>query len=189
MRTRGPWDGKFTFTAHEAGDHSICLSATSSSSPNTHIKLYIDIVVGSTRPNIEQDRSHVSNLAQKIRDLNSKLDEIRREQQYQREREAGYRDLSEATNARAVWYSVLQISVLIATCVWQLRHLRVSFQSLATGLLTQYSLCRTSLTIERQDDSIDIPALHLYIVYSYLHDDSICMFLDSAVSQPSHIVT
>ncbi|KAL5492558.1 ERP1 [Sanghuangporus weigelae] len=127
VRTRGPWDGKFTFTAHEAGDHSICLSATSSSSPNTHIKLYIDIVVGSTRPNIEQDRSHISNLAQKIRDLNSKLDDIRREQQYQREREANYRDLSEATNTRAVWYSVLQIGVLIATCVWQLRHLRNFF--------------------------------------------------------------
>ena len=127
VRTRGPFDGKFTFTAHEAGDHSICLSVPDSSSANTHVKLYIDIVVGSTRPNIEQDRSHVSNLAQKIRDLNSKLDEIRREQQYQREREAAYRDLSEATNERAVWYSILQIGVLVVTCAWQLRHLRVSF--------------------------------------------------------------
>ena len=125
VRTRGPFDGKFTFTAHEAGDHSICLSPAGASAPNTHIKLYIDVVVGSTRPNIEQDRSHVSNLASKIRDLNNKLDEIRREQQYQREREASYRDLSEATNARAVWYSVLQIAVLVATCAWQLRHLRV----------------------------------------------------------------
>lgn len=125
MRTRGPLESRFTFTAHEAGDHSICLSAVSSSSPSTHIKLYLDIVVGSTRPNIEQDRSHVSNLAAKIRDLNQKLDDIRREQQYQREREASYRDLSEATNSRAVWYSVLQIGVLVATCVWQLRHLKV----------------------------------------------------------------
>ncbi|KAH8110832.1 emp24/gp25L/p24 family/GOLD-domain-containing protein [Phellopilus nigrolimitatus] len=127
VRTRGPFDGKFTFTAHEAGDHSICLSASSSSSPNTHIKLYLDIVVGSTRPNLEQDRSHVSNLASKIRDLNAKLDDVRREQQYQREREANYRDLSESTNARAVWYSIMQIGVLVATCAWQLRHLRRFF--------------------------------------------------------------
>ena len=125
VRTRGPFDGKFTFTAHEAGDHSICLAAASSSSSITHIKLYLDIIVGSSKPNVEQDRSHVSNLAQKIRDLNSKLDDIRREQQYQREREASYRDLSEATNSRAVWYSVLQIGVLVVTCAWQLRHLRV----------------------------------------------------------------
>lgn len=125
VRTRGPYDGKFTFTSHEAGDHSICLTPTSSSSSNTHVKIYLDIVVGSTRANVDQDRSHVSTLASKIRDLNTKLEDIRREQQYQREREAGYRDLSEATNARAVWYSVLQIGALIVTCAWQLRHLRV----------------------------------------------------------------
>jgi phosphoglycerate-specific signal transduction histidine kinase len=53
------------------------------------------------------------------------LEDIRREQQYQREREADYRDLSEATNARAVWYSIAQIVVLVATCTWQLRHLKV----------------------------------------------------------------
>jgi len=75
---------------------------------------------------VEQDRSHVSELAAKVRDLNQKLEEIRREQQYQREREANYRDLSEATNARAVWYSIAQIVVLVTTCAWQLRHLRVS---------------------------------------------------------------
>ena len=75
---------------------------------------------------MEQDRSHVSELAAKVRDLNQKLEEIRREQQYQREREANYRDLSEATNGRAVWYSIAQIVVLVTTCAWQLRHLRVS---------------------------------------------------------------
>lgn len=151
VRTRGPFDGKFTFTAHEAGDHSICLSPSGASASNTHIKLYIDVVVGSTRPNIEQDRSHVSNLASKIRDLNNKLDEIRREQQYQREREASYRDLSEATNTRAVWYSVLQIAVLVATCAWQLRHLRVSHY-IHPGFVKLTSVNRTSLTIGKLGD-------------------------------------
>lgn len=153
VRTRGPSDGKFTFTAHEAGDHSICLSPAGASSSNTHIKLYIDVIVGSTRPNVDQDRSHVSNLASKIRDLNNKLDEIRREQQYQREREASYRDLSEATNARAVWYSVLQIAVLVATCAWQLRHLRVSTFLAAINWYYRLILpCRTFSTIGRLVD-------------------------------------
>lgn len=128
VRTRGPSDGKFTFTSHEAGDHSICLGTNYSTGwfeANTHIRLYLDIVVGSTKPNVEQDRSHVSNIASKIKDLSIKLEDIRREQQYQREREANYRDLSEATNSRAVWYSVVQIVVLVGTCVWQLQHLKV----------------------------------------------------------------
>lgn len=126
VKTTGPSDGVFTFTSHEAGDHSICLSTNYTSwFSHTHIRLHLDIVVGSTRPNVEHDRSHVSELAGKLRDLNQKLEDIRREQQYQREREADYRDLSEATNGRAVWYSIAQIIVLLVTCAWQLRHLKV----------------------------------------------------------------
>lgn len=64
-------------------------------------------------------------MSSKIRDLNNRLEDIRREQQYQREREADYRDLSEATNSKAVWYSLAQIIVLVATCAWQMRHLKV----------------------------------------------------------------
>ncbi|KAF9556666.1 hypothetical protein CPC08DRAFT_669673 [Agrocybe pediades] len=129
VKTTGPLDGKFTFTSHEAGDHSICLSTNYTSwFSHTHIRLYLDIVVGSTKPDVEQDRSHVSELASKVRDLNQKLEDIRREQQYQREREEDYRDLSEATNARAVWYSVAQIVVLVVTCAWQLRHLKNFFE-------------------------------------------------------------
>ncbi|KAF8325928.1 emp24/gp25L/p24 family/GOLD-domain-containing protein [Amanita rubescens] len=129
VKTTGPYEGKFTFTSHEAGDHSICLSTNYTSwFSHTHIRLHLDIVVGSTKPDVEQDRSHVSELAAKVRDLNQKLEEIRREQQYQREREANYRDLSEATNGRAVWYSIAQIVVLVTTCAWQLRHLRRFFE-------------------------------------------------------------
>lgn len=128
VKTRGPADSRFTFTSHEAGDHAICLTGDYNAGwfSNTHIRLYLDIVVGTTRPDLEHDRSHVSELSSKLRDLNYKLEDIRREQQYQREREANFRDLSELTNSRAVWYSIIQIVVLMGTCAWQLRHLRVS---------------------------------------------------------------
>ena len=107
--------------------------------------MYLDIAIGKARPDLDNDRSHVSELASKVRELNVKLEDIRREQQYQREREADFRDLSEVTNSRAVWYSVAQIVVLIVTCVWQLRHLKVSFLILPhyTILTTR---CSTSLT-------------------------------------------
>ena len=127
VRTRGPYDSRFTFTSHEAGDHAICLSSTAGTAWGTasHIRLYLDIVVGSTKADRDHDRSHVTELSAKLRDLNQKLEDIRREQQYQREREANFRDLSESTNSRAVWYSIAQIVVLVITCVWQLRHLKV----------------------------------------------------------------
>ncbi|KAJ3556678.1 hypothetical protein NM688_g1895 [Phlebia brevispora] len=130
VRTRGPSESRFTFTTQEAGDHAICLSTTSGSSwsTNTHIRLYFDIVVGNVKSDREQDRSTVTELSAKLRDLNQKLEDVRREQQYQREREANYRDLSEATNSRAVWYSIAQIVVIVATCTWQLRHLKHFFE-------------------------------------------------------------
>jgi len=130
VKTRGPHEGRFTFTSHEPGDHSICLSTnyTAGWFTSRHIKLYIDIVVGASKPDVEHDRSHIGEVASKIRELNDRLRGIRREQQYQREREAAYRDLSEATNLRAVWYCVGQIVVLVATCTWQLRHLRRFFE-------------------------------------------------------------
>ncbi|KAG8744986.1 emp24p/erv25p- protein [Ceratobasidium sp. 414] len=90
--------------------------------------MYLDINVGAAKPNAEHDRDHVTEMADRIRELNHKLAEIRREQQYQQEREADFRDLSEATNARAVWYVLAQIGVLLATCAWQLRHLKSFFE-------------------------------------------------------------
>jgi p24 family protein alpha len=126
VQTKGPSEGKFTFTSHGAGDHSICLSTNYTSwFSSTHIKLYLDIIVGSTKPDVEHDRNHVSELATKVRDLSHKVEEINREQQYQRQREASFRDLSEATNSRAVWYSLAQIIVLLLTCAWQMQHLKV----------------------------------------------------------------
>jgi len=129
VKTKGPSDGRFTFTSHEAGDHSICLSTNYTSwFSSTHIRLYLDVVVGTTKPDFEHDRGHISDLSAKVRDLNMKLEDIRREQQYQREREADFRDLSESTNLRALWYSVAQIVVLLGTCFWQLRHLKRFFE-------------------------------------------------------------
>ena len=150
VNTRGPTTGRFTFTSHDSGDHTICLSPSYVDqsgwfSSSSHIRMYLDIAIGKARPDLDNDRSHVSELASKVRELNVKLEDIRREQQYQREREADFRDLSEVTNSRAVWYSVAQIVVLIVTCVWQLRHLKVSFLILPpyTILTTR---CSTSLT-------------------------------------------
>ncbi|KAG8902033.1 clathrin associated protein complex large subunit [Tulasnella sp. 403] len=125
VKTRGPPEGKFTFTSHEAGDHSICLGTnyTAGWFSSRHIRMYLDINVGAAKHDVEQDRAHVGDVAQRLRDLNSKLEDIRREQQYQREREAAFRNLSEATNSRAAWYTIMQIVVLLATCAWQMRHL------------------------------------------------------------------
>lgn len=43
------------------------------------------------------------------------------------EREAEFRDQSEATNSRVVRWALIQVVVLSVTCAWQLSHLRSFF--------------------------------------------------------------
>ncbi|CEG19368.1 membrane trafficking protein [Ceraceosorus bombacis] len=90
--------------------------------------MHLDVVIGESKPdNSSRDRQHIVDLAGRVRMLNDRLRDIRKEQQFQREREADFRDLSELTNSRAIWWSAIQAVVLIATGVWQLRHLTVFF--------------------------------------------------------------
>jgi hypothetical protein len=91
------------------------------------VKMHLDIAVGEAKVDEAGEKEHVSDLADKVKELNKRLADIRREQQYQRERESEFRDLSESTNSRAVWWSILQIFVILGTCVWQSRHLKVRF--------------------------------------------------------------
>jgi hypothetical protein len=59
--------------------------------------------------------------------LNSHLLDVKREQEQQREREMAFRDQSEKTNSRVVWWIILQIGLLAGTCYWQTRHLKHFF--------------------------------------------------------------
>ncbi|KAI1657270.1 emp24/gp25L/p24 family/GOLD-domain-containing protein [Daldinia decipiens] len=132
---RGSSSGKFTFTAAESGEHKICFTPSSSSGrpgwlsaaqPNGGIKLTLDLAIGSSE--IEStDKTKLMDISQRIRDLNARLQDIRREQIFQREREAEFRDQSESTNSRVVRWMTIQLVVLGITCAWQLSHLRSFF--------------------------------------------------------------
>ncbi|KAL7004152.1 emp24p/erv25p- protein [Cystobasidiomycetes sp. EMM_F5] len=129
VNTRGAAVGKFVFTSHAAGDHSICLRSnyTGGWFSTPRVRMHFDIAVGEARVDEESEKSHVTDLAGKVRDLNKKLADIRKEQQYQREREHDFRALSDRTNSGTVYWSLLQIVTLIGMCIWQMRSLRTWF--------------------------------------------------------------
>lgn len=91
------------------------------------MRLTLDLAIGETSAIESTDKGKLSEIAQKVRDLNGRLQDIRREQVFQREREAEFRDQSESTNARVVRWTLLQLIVLGVTCAWQLSHLRAFF--------------------------------------------------------------
>lgn len=85
------------------------------------------MAIGETSAIESSDKDKLSEVVQKVRDINARLQDVRREQIFQREREAEFRDQSEAVNARVVRWTLVQLFVLGITCAWQLSYLRAFF--------------------------------------------------------------
>jgi p24 family protein alpha len=133
---RGSHTGKFTFSAADSGDHRLCFTPTNvpatsgllfSGASVGGIKFELDMAIGETSAIESSDKDKMSEVVQKVRDINARLQDIKREQMFQREREAEFRDQSEAVNARVVRWSLIQLAVLAVTCAWQLSYLRAFF--------------------------------------------------------------
>ncbi|KAH7149479.1 emp24/gp25L/p24 family/GOLD-domain-containing protein [Dactylonectria estremocensis] len=133
---RGQAAGRFTFSAADSGDHKICFTPSSTSGRpgwlstknlNGGIKLTLDLVIGETNQIESSDKNKIQDITTRVKDLNARLNDIRREQVFQREREAEFRDQSESTNGRVIRWIIIQLVVLGITCTWQLSHLRSFF--------------------------------------------------------------
>lgn len=85
------------------------------------------MAIGETSQIESSDKDKMGEVVQKVKDLNARLQDVRREQVFQREREADFRDQSESVNGRVVRWTLVQLSVLGATCAWQLSYLRAFF--------------------------------------------------------------
>ncbi|RQM05541.1 hypothetical protein DH86_00001572, partial [Scytalidium sp. 3C] len=135
VNQRGPASGRFTFTAADSGDHRICVTPSSNQGsgwlsgglPQGGVKLSLDLAIGETSEIESADKGKIEDIVKKVKDLNARLNDIRREQVFQREREAEFRDQSESTNSRVVKWTLMQLFVLAITCAWQLSHLRSFF--------------------------------------------------------------
>lgn len=65
--------GKFTFTSHEAGDHTICLRSnyTGGWFSTPQVRMHLDIAVGEAKVDEEGEREHVKDLSAKVRLLSA----------------------------------------------------------------------------------------------------------------------
>lgn len=121
--------GDLTFTSVDSGEHKICLTPIYSDGTKGKVhRIFFDIAIGSASDYVDSKSSRkVDGLTLQIQNLNRKLQEIHLEQETIREREAFFRNQSETTNSRVVWWSIIQLVVLVSTCAYQLRHLKGFF--------------------------------------------------------------
>ncbi|KAJ3170140.1 emp24p/erv25p- protein [Geranomyces variabilis] len=131
LSLRGDHTGKFTFTTADPGQYSICLSVASAGWFSSSIKtrIHLDLKFGDASSDIRYDgkTESLSALALQLRNLNIKVSNVWREQQYQKEREAAFRNVSEKANAHVRSWTLAQLAVMAAACAWQIRHLKGFF--------------------------------------------------------------
>jgi hypothetical protein len=92
---RDSHSGRFTFSAADAGQHRICFTpetnAASSgwfSDAKGAVKVTLDMTIGETSKIETEDKDKMQDIVQKVKDLNGRLQDIRREQVFQRVRPA-----------------------------------------------------------------------------------------------------
>ncbi|KAK5073940.1 emp24p/erv25p-related protein [Lithohypha guttulata] len=130
---------KFTFSAADSGLHRLCFTPSGPAAVSLQgwfsgqdaakggVKIWLDMAIGESSKIESDDKNKIDSIVGKVRELNSRLADIRREQVFQREREAEFRDQSESVNSRIVKWTLIQLVVLGGTCAWQLSHLRSFF--------------------------------------------------------------
>ena len=92
INQKGASQGRFTFTAADSGDHKICFTPSGSSSGGWlsggagrgGVKLTLDMAIGETSEIESTDKGKIQDIVQKVKDLNGRLQDIRREQVFQR---------------------------------------------------------------------------------------------------------
>ncbi|XP_003383896.1 PREDICTED: transmembrane emp24 domain-containing protein eca-like [Amphimedon queenslandica] len=125
-------EGRFTFTTTDSGEHTICISTNSTRwFGGQSLRVHLTINVGDHAVDYAQvaAKEKLTELQLRIRQLLDQVEQISKEQAYQRVREEHFREISDSTNARVLWWSFGQSIVLIVMGLWQMRHLKGFFEA------------------------------------------------------------
>jgi len=132
QRDLGP-EGRFAFTSQLGGEYKICFQTNGSSwfGAKQKLNVHLEMETGVAATDYEEiaKTEHLTTLEISVRRLNDRIKDIRAEQNYQRNREITFRDTSESTNARVMWWSIIQTIILVGTGLWQITHLKNFFKT------------------------------------------------------------
>ena len=125
--------GKFSFTSQESGQHKVCLAPTSTSWFGTTRKLRFELKMDNTKDEISHEhlasKEQLGHLEEIVTNLNERLGDIIKQQEYSREKEALFKDESEEINSRIMLFTVVQTIIILVSGLWQIWSLRNFFIS------------------------------------------------------------
>ncbi|KAI8319120.1 hypothetical protein GQ54DRAFT_50956 [Martensiomyces pterosporus] len=133
MNQKGAHQGKFSFTAGSAGEHTICVQAHGAQGggwlSSSVVKFTLDIGIGEADDGGRRAIEKIKDISEKIKILNAQLEEIKTEQKYQKEREIEFDAATSSIKRRVIYWAFIQLGIVGAVCYWQLHHLRRFFES------------------------------------------------------------
>ncbi|XP_020847954.2 transmembrane emp24 domain-containing protein 11-like [Phascolarctos cinereus] len=124
--------GAFTFTSYSPGEHIICLKSNSTnliSFGGSKLRIHLGIRVGEhdLHAAIAQAKDKVNKVSSRLEHLTEEIEQIIKEQNYQREREENFRMISEDTNSNVLWWALAQMLLLILVGIFQMKSLKDFF--------------------------------------------------------------
>jgi len=90
---KGAAKGRYTFSAADSGNHRICFTPSNvpavqgwltGGQPAGNIRFELDMAIGETSAIESSDKGKIQDIVSKVKDLNARLQDIRREQIFQR---------------------------------------------------------------------------------------------------------
>jgi tRNA(Phe) wybutosine-synthesizing methylase Tyw3 len=125
-------EGRFLVTTQDSGEHTICVSTNSTRwFGGNLLRVHLAISIGDHAVDYTQvaAKEKLTELQLRVRRLLDQVEQIGKEQAYQRVREENFRELSDSTNSRVLWWSLAQSVILIVMGLWQMRHLKGFFEA------------------------------------------------------------
>jgi hypothetical protein len=138
VNQKGENKGRFTFTAGDSGQHKLCFTPTGYKSHSGWlsgghevggIKITLDMAIGETSNIESSDKGKIQDIVSKVKDLNGRLQDIKREQMFQRV--SGLIQVDENWQ----WLTVMDRSVRLNSGISQKLQTLASFDGLLSSLL------------------------------------------------------
>ncbi|CAL1373312.1 unnamed protein product [Linum trigynum] len=122
--------GQFAFTTSEAGNYMACFWLDEHQEHVANVSLGLEWKTGIAAKDWDSvaKKEKIEGVELDLKRLEASVESIHQNLIYLKEREAEMREVSEQTNGRVAWYSIMALSVCIAVATFQVWYLTRYFQ-------------------------------------------------------------
>ncbi|XP_059648161.1 transmembrane emp24 domain-containing protein p24delta4-like [Cornus florida] len=122
--------GQFAFTTSEAGNYMACFLVDAHHPVSGDLSVNLEWKIGIAAKDWDSvaKKEKIEGIELELVKLEGAVDAIHENLLYLKSREAEMRSMSETTNERVAWFSIMSLGVCIVVSVLQLMHLKRFFQ-------------------------------------------------------------